>query len=56
VGNATGEIGSEFDIGEHDLHGVRAPGPADAGLGPHGAGRAVAPRGEAEDCLLNPGR
>ena len=51
VGGATGEITRELGVGEDDLNGVWAPGPADAGLGPHGAGRAVAAGDEIEEDL-----
>ena len=56
LGGVIGEITLEFGVGQQDLHRVRAPGPPDAGLGPHDTGRAVAARDETELGLLGPGR
>jgi len=56
MGGAAGEISIEFGIGQHDLHRVSPPGPSDASLGPHGAGRSVAAGDETEQGLLRPGR
>ncbi len=50
-GHDVGTIIGEFDVSEQDLHGVGSAGPADASLGPHGAGRSVAAGDEAEECL-----
>ena len=50
------QVTVELGVGQHDLHRVHAAGPAQAGLGPHRADRAVAADGEAEPGLLRSGR
>ena len=56
LGGVAGQITVELGVGQHDLHRVDAASPAQAGLGPDDAGRAVAADGEAEPGLLRPGR
>ena len=56
TGGVRGEVPVQFGVGQHDLHRVHAPGPADAGLGADDAGRAVAAGQETAPGLLGPGR
>jgi len=55
-GGISAEAACQLDVGQHDLHRVHPPGPADAGLGPDHAARAVAPGQETAPGPLGPGR
>ena len=56
LGGIAGQVTVELGVGQHDLRRIHATGPVQPGLGPDGAGRAVAADGEAEPGLFGSGR
>src|SRR5689334_16252579 len=56
AGGVIGEITIQLGVGQDDLNGVLVSRPADAGLGAHRTGGAIAAGHETDEDLLGPGR